>query len=163
LTTPAETAITRRTVKTPSAPKSFPARIVRFADADTVILLIDLGFGVRIERPVRLTAIESWELDSPDGARALLARDQLNQRYATLPVRLIAHTRGPDRFGRIRGDVLLDGKLLSAHIVTLGLAWPSKRSAADAQTAENPTGHTTHSKTSHDVAPESTISESNVC
>jgi endonuclease YncB( thermonuclease family) len=99
------------------------ATIIRFADANTVILDVHLGFGVSLRAYVRLRGIESWELSSSDRARAIAARDALDLRYANTPCTLLTTARGLDRYGRIRGDVMLNGELLTSKIVEAGLAW----------------------------------------
>src|SRR5258706_463825 len=84
----------------------FPARIVRFADADTVIILIELGWGSWVEKYVRLVNLDSWELDSADKAKARAARDQLDEQFGWTPCTFVPSTKGFDRWGRVRGSVL---------------------------------------------------------
>jgi endonuclease YncB( thermonuclease family) len=115
--------------------KSWPARIVRFRDADTLIADVDLGFGVSITRPVRLVYIESWELDSADRGKALLARDALDKKYAGKLCRLQPTTSAADCYGRVRGRIMLGQENLADLIVRDGHAWHCDRNG---NTLDNP-------------------------
>ena len=101
----------------------FAAKLVRFRDADTPIVDIDLGFGVMFRTPVRLVGLESWELDGPDRARALSARVTLDKMFGGEPCRLTPQTQSLDRYGRVRGRVEMSTGDLCTVIVKCGLGW----------------------------------------
>ena len=54
-------------------PNTHAARILRFADGDTAVLLIE-GLGNWSEKYVRLIGIESYKLDGPDRSKAQAIR-----------------------------------------------------------------------------------------
>jgi hypothetical protein len=101
----------------------FPARIVRFADGDTVIVLIELGWGSWVEKYVRLVNLDSWELDSSDIDKARECRLRLDDRWGWQPAVFVPSTKGFDRWGRVRGSVLIEGGDLAAWIVSHGYGW----------------------------------------
>lgn len=166
----ASTSYNSPTVKTPTTPATYPAHIVHFPDGDTVVMLIELGFGVKIEKPVRLQGIDSWEVSGPDEALALNARRILNDTFRGNAVTLVATSRGLDRYGRIRGDVRLNGKMLTEYIVANNFGWPANRrrpASANVPPSRrvevtypaNPPEPTEPAKTSLHVARHATISE----
>jgi endonuclease YncB( thermonuclease family) len=97
--------------------------IVRGIDGDTVLVLLPLGFGVSIEKSVRLRGIESWELNSPDADRARLAARAITERCQMKLATLTLTQRGPDLHGRLVGSLTVDGHDLATWLVTRGLAW----------------------------------------
>jgi endonuclease YncB( thermonuclease family) len=101
----------------------FPGEIRRFADGDTVIVLIEVGWGVHVEKYVRLVNLDSWELDEEDAIKAVAARDILDCWWGRKPCVLIPSTRGFDRYGRIRGHVQVQGHDLAKWIVDNKLGW----------------------------------------
>jgi len=66
--------------------RSYPCRVERVVDGDTLHLLFDLGFGVAFRACCRLARIDAPELKSPEGEKA---RDWLKG---------IAENCGPDGF-----------------------------------------------------------------
>lgn len=99
----------------------------RFADGDTVFCLIELLWGVWTEKYVRLPGVESWELDGPDRAKAVHARDQLNQLYAGVSCQIIPAKWGLDPYGRVIAQVIIEHGNLGDQIIELGLGWPYKK------------------------------------
>lgn len=97
--------------------------IVRFADADTVIVLIKLAWGVWLEKHVRLTGIESWELDSSDYQLARDAVARLNTIFEMTPCILTPSNSSLDKYGRIRARVDSSHGDLADFIVRSGYGW----------------------------------------
>jgi endonuclease YncB( thermonuclease family) len=110
-------------MKTSHGDTRYPCAIVRAADGDTLVCAVALPFGVTITRPVRLTKLDSWELDGNFAALAIAARDVLTAELSDRLGVLIPSTRGLDCYGRIRGDILIDGHLVASAIVANGLGW----------------------------------------
>lgn len=104
-------------------PHTFQAHLLRFADADTVVLRISLGLDVSIERYVRLKGIESHELTGPHRAQALGLRDKLNELIADEPCLLHLTSQGRDRYGRLRGHVTIRDQDLARWLVENSYAW----------------------------------------
>jgi endonuclease YncB( thermonuclease family) len=58
----------------------FKAKIDRVVDGDTILALVDLGFEVHKSQRLRLAAIDTPALDTPEGARATkLVQEELAQ------------------------------------------------------------------------------------
>lgn len=98
--------------------------IIRFRDGDTVEGYVTCRCcSASSYHAVRLRKIESWELNSPDKAKALAAAEQLTRKYRGR-VGILLHPRlTKDRYGRLVNDVGLDGTALSILLVEAGLAW----------------------------------------
>lgn len=101
----------------------YSGRIVRFADGDTVIVIIELGWGAWREFYVRLVNLDSWELDDDGRDSAIAARDLLDKEFSWKLCVLVPHTKGFDRYGRIRGTVLIPTGDLAKWIVDHQLGW----------------------------------------
>jgi endonuclease YncB( thermonuclease family) len=161
----------------------FEAIIARFADGDTVLLDIELGFDITTRQRCRIVGIESWETDSPDRDRALAAAAALTQEWHGAKVLVTLSPRGRDRYNRARVSILTDAGDLASLLVHSGRAWWSARpghrdfkphnAAAEApprppvsptaapSSAENTNLDPQPAKTSLDVAPGCTIKEPN--
>jgi len=113
-------------------PHTHSARILRFADADTVVLLIEGLFGTWTTHYVRLEGIESFELDGPDAAKAKAFRQELNRLLQGRDVLVHLTSHGHDKYARLRGRVTVGDSDLAEEIVKRGFAWhcTAKQSAA---------------------------------
>ena len=116
-----------------SRPKhTHTARIMRWADGDTVVMLIDLDFGVWVEKYLRLEGIESFEPTGPHADKAKQIRLELNNRTTGRDCLVHLRSHGHDRYGRLTGRATLGERDLAAWLVETGYAWPAtlKDSAA---------------------------------
>ena len=113
-------------------PNTHTARILRFADGDTVVLLVKATFGIHVEKYVRLEGIESFELNGPDRARAESARATLDTAFADRICLLHVRSHRHDKYARLIGSVTVGETDLATEIVKLGHAWhcTAKQSAA---------------------------------
>lgn len=106
-------------------------------DGDTVLVLIELRWGVWVEKAVRIKGIESYELCSPDEGRARACAAKLNKLFGWKDCVLVPSQEGLDRYGRIIGDVMVEGKSLAQSAVDQLCAWygapGSKPCAQDAR------------------------------
>ena len=121
------------TMLTSQPPGTHTARILRFADADTVVVLVKLNLGVHVEKYLRLSGIESHELNGPQRGQALLIRDELNKALGGRDCLVHLLSNGHDRYGRQRGRVTVGELDLAAWLVSKGWAWlcsPSESAAA---------------------------------
>jgi hypothetical protein len=109
--------------KNPKWPDGHNAYIVRFCDGDTAIALIELRWGVWIEKSVRLKGIESWELGSPDEGRARSAAAKLTKELGWTPATFVPSQEGTDCYGRLLGDLLINGESVAQHAVDQLCAW----------------------------------------
>lgn len=108
------------------------ARIMRFADGDTVVCLVRCDFGVWVEKYVRLEGIESWELGGADDAKAVAAREELNRLLRGVDCLVHRSQRGHDLYGRIRGRITVGEADLAGEIVRLKLGWYATRAESAA-------------------------------
>jgi len=96
----------------------------RAVDGDTVEVTIDLGFGVDLRRFVRLSGIETAELQGGDRLRGQAARSELASIVAAADWWVMVSS-GTDRWGRIVADLVhpRDGWSVAGVMVASGHAW----------------------------------------
>lgn len=108
---------------------TYKAFIERVVDGDTLIVKIDLGFGIRIRQRLRLRGINTPELRTVNGDRAqAFVQDQVK----SLPF-VVVKTYGSDKYDRYLADVFVlpaaidplevaaKGALLNQQILDEGL------------------------------------------
>ena len=102
---------------------TFPARLVRVIDGDTVVLDLDLGFYQwRLGRSYRLARIDAPELNTELGKVARAAVDAFLVGESLLVKSLLAQTSKADNFGRFIVELLADGENVSDWLVANGHA-----------------------------------------
>ncbi len=89
-------------------------RVVRVADGDTITVLD----ASKVQHKVRLAGIDAPEKVQPYGERS---RESLDELVAGKTVIVETHKR--DRYGRLVGVVLVNGKDMNIEQVRRGLAW----------------------------------------
>jgi endonuclease YncB( thermonuclease family) len=114
-------------MKQPQNPERYRATVERFCDGDTCICLVELGLDTFRRERVRLVDLDSWELGTPDDARARRAGQLLTERLAGQPVSLVLNTRGRDRYGRLRARLYRAGENIAEEAIRLGVAWRATR------------------------------------
>ena len=92
----------------------------RVVDGDTVDVIIDLGFDIRLTKQrIRLYGLDTWESRTRDlevKAKGLLAKDFTKQMCENAEqIILISHERG--KYGRILGELICDGVNLNDALV----------------------------------------------
>jgi endonuclease YncB( thermonuclease family) len=95
-----------------------------FCDGDTVVGYLTCGCcgAVRKER-LRLPAIESWEIHSPEKARALEAARTGTDLFRGRSGVLTSRSLRRDKYGRIISDVIVAERSLAIQLVERKLAW----------------------------------------
>lgn len=85
-----------------------PAQIVRVVDADTLAVVLDLGWHVSMGAKVRLAGCNAPELSTPAGreAKAFVERLLCDENGDWLPITVVSHSL--DKYGRVLGTVRLD-------------------------------------------------------
>ena len=100
---------------------TYAAKLIEVIDADTVDLLIDLGFGVHVKERCRLYGIDAPEMPTAQGqaAKAYL-ESLLGTATGDLHVQTIKMTRKPkektDKYGRYLAVLYDGGRTFSWHI-----------------------------------------------
>ena len=111
---------------------TYRAKVVRVIDGDTVDVDVDLGFGIwqKNER-VRIMGIDTPESRTRDKIEkkfGLAAKAKLKSLLGPKPVlQTTISKKGEDmkgKFGRVLGDFLVDGKLVTEIMCKTGHAVP---------------------------------------
>jgi endonuclease YncB( thermonuclease family) len=79
----------------------YKAKILKVVDGDTLILNVDLGFGVNKEQRIRLAQIDTAEIKTQDGQKSAKYLRDLALELEFVVIR----TNKVDIFGRFIGDV----------------------------------------------------------
>lgn len=108
-----------------------PATIRRVVDADTLDVLLDLGWNITYSAKVRLAGCNAPELSTPAGREAQQFAERLlcDENGDFLPVTVVSHSLdkygrvlGSVRTGRPAGDIGID---LTAALLAAGHAVPA--------------------------------------
>ncbi|MFV1980277.1 MAG: thermonuclease family protein [Rhodothermia bacterium] len=117
------TALALWVALTPVLAITLEGRVVKIADGDTLTMLVD---GQR-ER-IRLSDIDTPERKQPFGMRAKQALAEM-----TFGKTISVSTTTRDRYGRVIGQITVDGVDVNAELVRLGYAWVYRRYSNDAE------------------------------
>jgi micrococcal nuclease len=102
--------------------KEIHGKVIKIADGDTFTMIFDNDFDVR----VRLNGIDCPEKNQPFSKRA----KQLLSDFIFGKM-VVVQYKEKDRYGRVIGDVFVDGLNINYEMVKLGLAWHFKRYSDD--------------------------------
>lgn len=101
---------------------TYRAKVLNVVDADTLDLLVDLGFSISFEHRVRLARIDAWEIRGPERAKGLIAKSFVEQSLPTDGYVTIC-TEKKGKFGRYIAEITYaDGLNLSDELVKRGHA-----------------------------------------
>jgi len=107
-------------------PFVYRATVTGVHDGDTVTITIDLGFDTAlVGKAVRLAGINAPELRTPAGKAA---QQWLCSRLVGKVITLQSFKDKTEKYGRILGDIWLDGVHINEEIVSAGHAvvWNGK-------------------------------------
>ncbi len=110
--------------------RSYPCRVVRAVDGDTIVVIVNLGLGVELgPETMRLAGVDTPELRDRDPEKRRLAetaRDALRA-FApggTIGACEISEADPKDKFGRLLGHFSVPGRGdATAHMLTFGRAY----------------------------------------
>tara|TARA_B100000497_G_scaffold26739_1_gene31510 strand:- start:155 stop:586 length:432 start_codon:yes stop_codon:yes gene_type:complete len=102
-------------------------KVTKIVDGDTIDVMLDLGFDIKYKSRVRLFGIdtpESRTRDKVEKKYGLLAKKFLQEHIKKSKKVTIKTYKGDEtgKFGRILGDVFLDGKSVNSLMCTKGHA-----------------------------------------
>lgn len=106
----------------------YRAALVRVIDGDTLVVVLDLGFDVKLKQTLRLAGINTPELHAADAtarAKAKAARERLASLVGTgdLTIRTVKDAR--EKYGRYLAHVVLpDGMTANDVLLAENLAEP---------------------------------------
>lgn len=102
----------------------YKGRIVSVYDADTVTIILDLGFNVSIKEKIRLYGINCPELrtkNEKEKALAIEARDFVRELILGEEVEITVYKKG--KYGRYLAGIFLEsGELLNELLIKKGYA-----------------------------------------
>ena len=105
----------------------YEATIVNVVDGDTIDVLVDLGFYLRLDRRVRVWGMNSREVHSTDAAEKALGLADKDFASAMIPtgtrVKIRSHKANTpdDKFGRWLAEIVLpDGRDFAAVMIASG-------------------------------------------
>ncbi|RDK96877.1 endonuclease YncB(thermonuclease family) [Enterobacillus tribolii] len=93
-------------------------KVVKVLDGDTVDVLSKDSMNKMVKTRVRLAGIDAPEKKQPFGQRS---RQQLSRLVGGKQVIVVGKQR--DRYGRLLGTIMLDGRDINACQVRTGMAW----------------------------------------
>lgn len=92
---------------------TYNATLLYVHDGDTITVIMDLGFRISIETPIRFLGINAPELSTPEG---IVARDYLKSLIGSNTQLLITSKKNPrDKYGRWLGDVYMTKNAISLN------------------------------------------------
>ena len=101
----------------------FNAIVKRVLDGDTVDVLINLGFGIFIEKRVRMYGINTPETrtkDKKEKAKGIAAKDRLNQLIKEANNQVILKYYGDGKFGRPLCDLYIGRTNINKKLISEG-------------------------------------------
>ena len=111
-------------MKTYSSNSSHKCIIEHFADGDTVLAAIKCSCcGKWDTKYVRIKGIDSWEEASPDKGKVQMIKQEATSLYADIVAELIITQQSSDKYGRVIGDIILNGQSLAGLMVEHKWAW----------------------------------------
>lgn len=90
----------------------YKAQVLRVVDADTLDVLVDLGFKISQEVRIRLARIDAWEKRGEEREKGILAAEFVSEVFANLGDDYILIRTEKDKrgsFGRYIADVIIMG------------------------------------------------------
>lgn len=99
----------------------YSARILSVHDGDTCTALVDLGFRISQEMPLRLNGINAPELSQPGGKEA---RDYLRSIIDGKQVVIFTVKDRKEKYGRYLADIVVGVELVSVMMCSAGHAKP---------------------------------------
>lgn len=97
---------------------------VRVIDGDTVALKIHLGFGITMESHCRLYGINAPELHGDSHTKAMESKQFVMSMVLNKKVKLLTLDDKRDKYGRVLGIIMVDGKNVNQMLLDRKLAVP---------------------------------------
>jgi len=104
---------------------TYNAKVIKVYDADTMTLMIDVGFNIFIKERVRLRGIDTPELrtkDKKEKEHGYKARDFVRGLILEKDVKVRTYKKG--KFGRYLAEVIVNGRKLNTILIDKKYAKP---------------------------------------
>ena len=101
----------------------FTGRVVKVADGDSITVLID-----KQQERVRLLSIDCPEDKQPFSTKAKAFTSDL-----CFGKQVVVNWEKRDRYGRVLGEVLVDGKSVNQALLEAGMAWHYREYSKDSE------------------------------
>jgi micrococcal nuclease len=100
----------------------YKAVVKKVIDADTIDLVIDLGFYISVQKRVRVLGIDAPEVNTKEGKEAR----EFVRSYLQIGMDVIVRTEKDknDKYGRFLADIIYQDIPLSKVLLDKGLAKP---------------------------------------
>ena len=91
-------------------------------DGDTIDVIIDVGFKIKVEQRLRLNRIDAPEIRGKEKEKGLKTKEYLMLKFRLPGPIIIIETQKTGKYGRYLAEIWLDGKNLNDELVEKGLA-----------------------------------------
>jgi micrococcal nuclease len=102
----------------------YQADVIRVLDGDTVALKIYLGFGITLESHCRLDGVNSPELHGDTYTNAMESKKFVYSMVMGKRIKLLTMDDKRDKYGRVLGIIMVDGKNVNQMLLDKKLAIP---------------------------------------
>lgn len=97
--------------------------IVSIYDGDTIVAIVDLGFGITIKEKFRLSYINAPELKGSERESGLTSRDWLREKLNTSSdVFIKTQKDSKEKFGRYLAEIFIDNVSINYQMISEGIA-----------------------------------------
>lgn len=87
----------------------YRAEVVNVVDADTIDVLLDVGFHTKLFKRLRFLGIDTWEVRGEEREKGLVAKERLEQLLrSTRQVYVQTEMDGQGKYGRVLAWVWVD-------------------------------------------------------
>jgi len=101
------------------------SKITKIVDGDTIDAIIDLGFNIGVKKRIRFYGVDTWESrtrDKAEKAKGLKAKEFTENRLLGAD-EIILDSYGVGKYGRVLGELFVDGVLLNKELIDNGHAY----------------------------------------
>ena len=109
------------------AVRTYPVKVLRVVDGDTLVAEISLGFYASFRATLRLVGINCPEMHGPDAEKGKAAKAYVEQTVEKHGPWMLARIRKADSFGRWLAELEIpgtNGLLVNTDLMTAGYAVP---------------------------------------
>lgn len=99
--------------------REYSATVLTVTDADTIIVIIDLGLDVSKREKIRLANIDAFEKGTPKGIEA---RAYLSRLLSGKEILLVTSDDTREKYGRLLAIVYLKGEDINQLLIEKGFA-----------------------------------------